>query len=323
MTDIPTLEEIAATHATLGKKVIETPVLTWNAPNKDKHFGSSGQVHLKLEVFQTAGSFKLRAAHLKIANLPVEAREKGIVVGSSGNHGVACAHVAGQLGVSCKVIVHKAANPYKLGMIAAHGAEVISVPTASDIIPACQQIVANEGRSFIHPFEGRDTVLGTATLGYEMIRQIGEVDAIVVPVGGGGLISGIALAASLMRPGCEVFAVEPEGSDVFRQSHAAGHPVTDTTITSIADSLNAPFTSDYSFSVAHPRVAGAVTVTDDEIRSAMGMMVEEFHLALEPAAATAFAGLIGPLRTRLAGKNVAVIVCGSNIDRASFVAMLS
>ncbi|MDQ2091218.1 threonine ammonia-lyase [Marimonas arenosa] len=279
-------------------------------------------MHLKLEAFQTAGSFKLRAAQLKIANLSQAAGEKGIVVGSSGNHGVACAHVAGQLGVSCKVVVHKAANPYKLGMIAAHGAEVVILPTASDIIPTCRQIVADEGRSFIHPFEGWDTVLGTATLGYEMIHQIGAVDAIAVPVGGGGLISGIALAASLMRPGCEVYAVEPRGSDVFRQSLAAGHPVTDTTIASIADSLNAPFTADYSFSVAHPRVSDAVTVSDDEIRSAMGMMVEEFHLALEPAAATAFAGVIGPLRTQLAGKNVAVIVCGSNIDRATFTAIL-
>lgn len=322
MADIPTFTQIADAHARLAPDVLKTPVLSWNSPTKKRLLGEQTQLHLKLEAFQHAGSFKLRAAHLKVANLTPDARAKGIVVGSSGNHGVACALVAAHYGVSCKVVVHEAANPYKLSMIQAHDADVIVVPSGSDIIPTCQQIVANEGRSFLHPFEGWDTVLGTATLGYEMLQQVQGAEVIVVPVGGGGLISGIALAAALINPGAQVYGVEPEGSDVFRQSLTAGRVVTDTTIASIADSLNAPFTADYTFSVAQPRVVGAVTVTSDQIRAAMGMMLEEFHLALEPAATTAFAGALGPLRAQIDGRSTLVIVCGSNIDKLSYARFL-
>jgi threonine dehydratase len=150
------------------------------------------------------------------------------------------------------------------------------------------------------------------------MRQTPDLDAIIIPIGGGGLLAGVALTVKQISPNCEVFGVEPTGSNVMTRSIQAGHPMTIDRIDSIADSLAAPMTAPYSFEICRKYVDDFVMVDDMQIRRAMALLFGSVKLAVEPAAATATAALLGPLRERLLGKRVGVIVCGANIDPQTF-----
>jgi threonine dehydratase len=181
-----------------------------------------------------------------------------------------------------------------------------------------EQIVRAEGRYAIHPFEGRTTALGTATLGLELVRQLPDLEAVVVPVGGGGLIAGMSAAIKQAAPGCLVIGVEPEGADSMHRSFAAGEPQAIAEVSTIADSLGAPFALPYSFALARAHVDALVRIGDGEMMMAMALLYDALKIAVEPAAAAATAALMGPLRERLAGRRVGVIACGSNIGEHAF-----
>ncbi len=170
----------------------------------------------------------------------------------------------------------------------------------------------------IHPFEGRRTVLGTAGVGLELSDQVADLDAVIVPIGGGGLAAGVATAIKLAQPECQVFGVEPEGADSMHRSFAAGEPQAIDRVRTIADSLGAPHAAPYTFGLCRRFIDELVKIDDDQIRRAMGMIFGSLKLAVEPAGAAATAALCGPLRDRLAGKRVGVIVCGTNIDIGTF-----
>ncbi len=164
------------------------------------------------------------------------------------------------------------------------------------------------------------TALGTATLGLEFARQAPGLDALIVPIGGGGLAAGTASTFKLVQPDCLIYGVEPEGADSMSRSFAAGSPQTIDKVRSIADSLGAPYALPYSFALCRQNVDDIVLVDDDALRRAMGLLFAEMKLAVEPAGAAATAALLGPLRQRLQGKRVGVIVCGANIDFSTFAA---
>jgi threonine dehydratase len=166
-------------------------------------------------------------------------------------------------------------------------------------------------------------VLGDATLGFEWARQVPDTDAIIVPVGGGGLVAGISLAFKQLQPNCQVFGVEPEGADSMHRSFAAGKPEKVDKIATIADSLGAPFATPYSFGVCRRFIDELVMIDDAAMKRAMSLLFAEAKLAVEPAGAAATAALTGPLRERLKGKRVGVLVCGSNIDGATFARYLA
>ncbi len=172
----------------------------------------------------------------------------------------------------------------------------------------------------MHPFEGELTALGTATLGLEFARQAPELEALIVPIGGGGLCAGVASAFKLVQPACQIYGVEPEGADSMLRSFRAGSPQTIEKVRTIADSLGAPYALPYSFALCQQNVDDIVLVDDDALRRAMGLLFSGMKLAVEPAGAAATAALLGPLRERLQGKRVGVIVCGANIDFATFAA---
>jgi threonine dehydratase len=180
------------------------------------------------------------------------------------------------------------------------------------------EIAAQEGRSFVHPFEGPLTALGTATLGLELSEQLRDLDAVIVPIGGGGLCAGVAAAVKLMRPACKVYGVEPEGADSMHRSFAAGEPQSIDAVRTIADSLGAPYAKPYSFALCRKYVDELVLVTDDEILRSLYLLFRSAKLAVEPAGAAATAALLGPLRQQLRGKKVALIVCGANLDPATY-----
>jgi threonine dehydratase len=318
LTDHPSAEQIAAARARLDDLIIETPVHHWRGPEIAAAAGAGTKVLLKLELFQYTGSFKARGALTNMLNLPPDALARGVTAVSAGNHAIAVAYAAKTLGSSAKVVMMKTANPFRVERCRSYGAEVVLAEDVHSAFATVRRIEQEEGRSFVHPYEGELTILGTATLGYEWCRQTPDLDAIIVPIGGGGLAAGIACAVKQLRPACQVFGVEPEGADSMHRSFAAGEPRPIERVATIADSLGAPFALPYSFGLCRRFLDGLVKIDDDAMRRAMGLLFREMKLAVEPAGAAATAALCGPLRERLAGKRVGVIVCGSNIDVATF-----
>ena len=314
----PTLEDIEAARATLGNLICETPAHRWRSPLIDGRLGRKHAVFLKLELFQRTGTFKARGALLNALALDDGARRRGVTAVSAGNHAIAVAFAARQVGTSAKVVMMRGANPLRVSQVRAYGAELVQAPDVHAAFEAVAAIEREEGRAFIHPFEGRTTVLGSATLGLELARQAPGLDAVIVPIGGGGLCAGVATAIKAAQPGCRVYGVEPEGADTMHRSFRAGSPQGIERVTTIADSLGAPHAAPYSFELCRRHVDELVMIDDDAMRRAMGTLFQEMKLAVEPAGAAATAALLGPLAEPLQGKRVAAIVCGANIDAETF-----
>ena len=319
--DLPTLAAITARHDALKSSVLRTPVIPFLTPLTETKL-SGATVVLKLECLQHTGTFKARGALSVAHGIPAERRAFGITAASAGNHAVAAAWAARRLGLSAKVVMQSTANPFRVAMAEAEGAEVIRREGGPAVFAEAERLARDEGRSFIHPFEGPDTTLGAAGVGLELMQDVPGLEAVVVAVGGGGLISGIAAAVKAMNPACAVYGVEPAGAASVSKSLAAGHPVTLETVASIADSLAPPMALPYSFGLIRQLVDDVVTVSDDAICGGMVVLQEMAKLAVEPAAGAAMAGLFGPLAERLAGKRVGLIVCGANIDAESYAALL-
>lgn len=314
----PTLEEIRAARAELGERVRTTPVWQWRSRRLVEALGEETEVHLKLEIFQYGGTFKPRGALLNMLELDAEALGRGVTAVSAGNHAIAVAFAADSLKTTAKVVMPKHANAARVTLCRELGAEVVLVENVHDAFDEVRRIEREEGRAFVHPFEGRRTALGTATLGLEFLEQVPELDAVVVPIGGGGLCAGVANAVKAIRPQCEVFGVEPEGADSMHRSFAAGEPASIDAVRTIADSLGAPYAAPYTFGLCRRFVDALVKIDDDAMRRAMGLLFQDLHLALEPAGAATTAALLGPLRERLRGRRVGLVVCGTNLDLRTF-----
>lgn len=316
---IPTVADIRAARERLGEGVRETPVWQWQGDAVERAAGNDTQVFLKLELFQYTGTFKARGALLNAMALTEDARKRGVTAVSAGNHAIATAFAARSIGATAKVVMPKTANPARVALCRAYGAEIVLTDDVYAAFDEVKRIEQDERRTFIHPFEGELTVLGTATVGYELCQQVEHLDAVIVPIGGGGLIAGIACAVKQMQSACKVYGVEPEGADSMSRSFAAGSPQKLEHVNTIADSLAAPYALPDSFGVARRFVDEIVTIPDEAMQRAMGLLFADMKLGVEPAGAAATAALCGPLRERLAGTRVGVIVCGSNIDITTFV----
>jgi threonine dehydratase len=316
MSTEPTVADIQAVRAQIAPYVVRTPVHRWEGRERNERF--AGEVVLKLELFQQSGTFKARGALAVMLGLAPDVLARGVTAVSAGNHAIATAYAAAQLGVTAKVVMLASANPARVERCRAYGAEVLIAPDGKTGFELAAQIERDEGRTFVHPFEGPRTALGTATLGAEWHEQAPGLDAVIVPVGGGGLIAGIAAATKLVAPGCRVYGVEPVGADTMHRSFAAGEPQSRSDVATIADSLAPPYALPYSFGLCRRYVDELVLIDDDQMRDAMGVLFREMKLAVEPAGAAATAALFGPLRETLRGKRVGVLVCGANIDIDSF-----
>ena len=307
----------------LGDRVVETPVRLWTDEALVDVLGGETHVFLKEELFQRTGSFKPRGALSVMLDLAPEALARGVTAVSAGNHAMAVAYAARTLGTTAKVVMPKTASAFRVERSRALGAEVELCDDVHIAFKRVKQIEREEGRAFVHPFEGRLTALGTATLGLELVSQAPDLDAVIVPIGGGGLAAGVAAAVKLASPRTLVFGVEPVGADTMRRSFDAGSPQAIDQVRTIADSLGAPHAAPYSFGLCRRYLDDVVLVDDDALRRAMRLLFASAKLAVEPAGAAATAALCGPLRDRLRGKRVGVIVCGANIDAASFSACLT
>jgi threonine dehydratase len=317
------LADIDATATELTPYLRETPVAAWQDEVIARR--SDSDVVLKLELFQHAGSFKARGALSVMLGLDAAARARGVTAVSAGNHAIAVSWAARVLGTSAKVVMPKSADPFRVERCRGLGAEPVLVEDVHQAFAEAQRIEREEGKSFVHPFEGPRTALGTATLGRELLRQVPDLDAVIVPVGGGGLAGGLATAIRLAKPSCEVFGVEPEGNDVMLRSFRSGKPeqVPEGGARTIADSLSPPYTLPYSLELCRRSLTDLVLVSDDAMRAALALLFQGAKLAVEPAGASATAALLGPLKDRLRGKRVGLIICGTNISPSRFMEHLN
>jgi threonine dehydratase len=314
----PTLLEIQHAAERLSGKVLHTPVWRWQTGIAAEAFSASTEVWLKLELFQKTGTFKLRGALNCIEALDSAARQRGVVAVSAGNHAIAVAYTAKLAGVSAKVVMLQHSSPARIAACRQHGADILLAANVHEAFDWVRQIEKDEQRMLIHPFDGPLTAQGTATVGLELMAQVPVLDAVVVPMGGGGLCAGIAAAVKQINPACAVYGVEPAGADALFRSFQSGKPEKLEQVDTVADSLGAPFAMEYSFNVCKRFVDDVVRVSDDELCRAVYYLFRDMKLAVEPAAAAATAALLGPLHARLDGKRTGLIVCGSNIDSVRF-----
>ena len=249
-----TLADIRAARALLGDRIRTTPTLALRGPAIEAALAAGTQAVLKLELFQHTGSFKARGALVNALALDADERVRGICTISAGNHAIAAAFAARAVGASAKVVMKVGASPFRIAECQRYGGEVVLEPDFHAAFKRVDEIRDREGRTLIHPFEGIRTARGTGTLGLEFIEQVPDLDAVIIPIGGGGLCAGVAAAIKLLRPRCLVFGVEPEGADSMRRSLEAGSPQSIDAVRTIADSLGAPYAAPYSFDVVRRNI---------------------------------------------------------------------
>ena len=300
----------------LRDRLVRTPVV--RCPGLEERIGGDIRIYGKLEFLQHTGTFKARGALAALSILTDEQLAAGVTAVSAGNHAIAVAYAAQAFGTSAKVVMIESANLYRAERCRHFGAEIVFGRDAHEAFGLVETIQSQEGRYFVHPFEGPDIVMGTATVGVEICAQVPEFDAIVIPIGGGGLCAGISSAVKQLRPECEIFGVEPAGADSMHRSFRSGKPEAIEKVATIADSLGAPFALPLSFALCRDNVDELVLVKDEQLCNAMGVLYRDMKIAVEPACAATTAALLGPLRERLRGKSVVLVFCGSNIDWQSF-----
>ena len=313
---LPRIDAVRELKKRLQPHLVETPVVRCAAI--EGVLGGGTRVTAKMEFLQQTGTFKARGALSVAMSLDEHQLSAGITAVSAGNHAIAAAFAARTVGTSAKVVMISSANPLRIEKCREYGAEVVMAGDAHEAFALVEKIQQEEGRFFIHPFEGPKTFLGTATVGLEMCEQILDFDALIVAIGGGGLCSGISTAVKQLRPDVQVYGVEPAGADSMLRSLKSGKPETLDEVHTIADSLGAPFALPMTFELCRTNVDEIVTVEDDELRTAMNFLFQSQKIAVEPACAASTAALMGPLADKLRGQHVAIVMCGSNTDWNTF-----
>ena len=308
---MPPIETIRAARASLAGRLHVTPSLS--SRTIARRAGVAG-FWLKCESLQKTGSFKVRGALNAVSALDQATRERGVVTVSAGNHAQALAWAAASLGIPCTVVMPAAASESKAAASAEYGAMVIRHGTGAEAFVRARDLAAAEGYTLVHPFDDLNMIAGAATAGLEILDQVPDVDVVVVPIGGGGLIAGIACAVKQANPGVRVVGVEPEGAASMYQSLEAGHPVQLDTLATIADGLAAPFAGDLTYPIVRDLVDDVVLVTDAEIAAAMSLILARAKLLAEPAGAAATAALLANKVPSASGKRVVAILSGGNVD---------
>ncbi|MDE2879016.1 threonine/serine dehydratase [Candidatus Palauibacter soopunensis] len=314
----PTPAQSRKTRARVAPWIERTPVRRWIPDRGIASLPAGIELFLKLELFQRTGSYKVRGALNNVLCADAETLQRGVTAVSAGNHAVSVAYAARAADTTAKVVMLSSANPARVARCRNFGAEIEFADDGASGFARMEEIARQEGRLEIHPFEGEATVFGTSTVGLEVAEQLPDLDALVVPIGGGGLISGTASIVKQLAPVCSVYGVEPVGADSMRRSLDAGEPVALDRIDTIADSLGAPHAAPYTFGLVQRYVDDVVLVDDDAIRAALKALFLDAKLVAEPASAAPLAATCGPLRERLEGRRVGLVLSGSNIDLDTF-----
>jgi threonine dehydratase len=305
-----TLKDIEAARQTIGDAISLTPC---------QHSGflsrlTGAQVYLKLENLQNTGSFKIRGALNKLSALSPEERRGGVIAASAGNHAQGVARAALQLGIHATILMPEATPITKVEATKVAGAEVIlQGETFDDAMRVARSLAAERGLTMIHPFDDPAVIAGQGTIGLEMLQQVPELGAVVVPVGGGGLISGIAIALKTLRPSIRVIGVESDQAASAVLSRQAGRVMELGTVKTIADGIAVKRAGELTFAIMQQYVDDLVTVSDEDIAAAILLYMERIRVVVEGAGAASLAALVGR-KVQLDGVCTGVVVSGGNID---------
>jgi threonine dehydratase len=313
---IPTATDVADAARLLDGVAVRTPLL--RAPLLEH---SGRRVFLKCEIFQHTGSFKFRGAYNCLARIPQSRRAGGVVAYSSGNHAQGVAAAAKLLGLLAVVVMPRDAPALKRERTAAHGAEVVLYDRERESREEIAGRIARErSATLVPPYDHPHVIAGQGTVGIEICGQLEKLapDIVLVPASGGGLLAGIALAVKERHPSARLVAVEPAGFDDHARSFVSGRRERNAKLSgSICDSLLAPMPGELTFEITRRLVNEAVSVSDDEVRSAVGFAFRELKLVLEPGGAVALAALLAG-KVDAGGKTVAVVLSGGNADPVTF-----
>lgn len=309
-----TADDVRAAAERIAGAAIRTPVLT--SRTLDTRVGAA--VLLKCENFQRVGAFKFRGAYHAISRLPQDQRRRGVAAYSSGNHAQAVALAARELGTTAVILMPRDAPASKVAATRGYGAEMVTYDRYTGDRTAIGRALADErGLALIPPYDHPDVMAGQGTAALELLTDAGASDALVTPIGGGGLMAGSATIATAMCPGIRMIGVEPELGDDTRRSLAAGERVTVPVPRTVADGLALPAPGELTFEVNRRLVDEVVTVSDAEIVAAMVFLFERLKIVVEPSGAAAVAALLTG-RIRLPGARIGVIISGGNIDAGRF-----
>lgn len=305
---LPGLADIEAAQKRISGVAVRTPLV--DSPGLSKRFGK--EVYLKLECFQPIRVFKIRGAYNKLS----QTKEDSVVAVSSGNHGIATAFSSRAFGKKCTVILPENPVQEKADAIAEYGAEILKFGKYHDEREAkANQIVKETGAALVHPFNDPAIIAGQGTCGIEISEQLPEFDSVVVPVGGAGLISGIAIAVKAKRRGPKVFGVEPQTAAKLTAALAAGKVTLFKDPHSIADGLIPPAIGDLTYEACSKFVDGVFTVSDDEILQAMKVIIKDARVFPEPSAAAGVAVLLAGRDIDRLGKRIVFVISGGNVSQ--------
>jgi len=303
-------KEVKFAEEVLKNVVYKTPLDRSNTLSKM----SGGEVYLKLENLQKTGAFKVRGAYYKIHKLSPEEKNKGVIAASAGNHAQGVAYAASAAGIKSTIVMPIFAPPSKIAATRSYGAEVILHGTIYDESYKKALEISNEtGAVFIHPFDDPYVIAGNGTVGLEIINDMPDIDMVIVPVGGGGLISGIASIIKSMRNTVKVIGVEPEAAPKFNVSLKTGHITEIEAKRSLADGLLTKKPGNLTFNIVSELVDDIVTVTEDEIAMSMVLLMERAKTIAEGAGATPVAALLSG-KINVKGKKVVTVISGGNAD---------
>jgi len=302
---LPNRDDVERARATIGTRLARTPLLS------SRTIGA----RLKCELFQRTGSFKVRGALNKLSSLDADEKSRGVIAISAGNHAQAVAYAAAEEGVDALVVMWQGASEQKIEATRGYGATVdLEATGPGDAFDRLHDLIEQTGRTLVHPFDDPLVIAGAGTVGLELLEDAPDADAVIVPVGGGGLVSGIQTA---IGDGVRVIAVEPETSAALHAAIEHGEP-TPVTPTSIADGLNAPFAGRLPLEIC--RDLERVLVSEDEIEHAFRVLYERAKLACEPAGAAATAAW---LAGRVEAERPVLVVSGGNVATATAAAILA
>ncbi len=311
-------EAVRAAAERIAGQVHATPVET--SATLDSRLGAT--VAVKNEALQKTGSFKARGALNRLLTLPREEIDRGLVAISAGNHAAALAWAAGHVGAKATVVMPVHAPAAKVAACREYGAEVVlHGDTTGEAFAESERLRDERGLSFVHPFDDPEIVAGQGTVALELVGAAGPIDLWVVPVGGGGLACGTALAVRAANPDCRVIGVEPRGAQTLSAALEAGHPVP-IVPHSIADGLCAPQAGERTFPLFRELVDEVVLLSEEEILDGVRFVMERMKIVVEPAGASGVAALLARRAGDVAGLRVGTVLSGGNLDLAAVVARL-
>lgn len=306
---IPTLPDMLCAHERIKPYVHRTPVLSSRFINAL----TGAELFFKCENLQKAGAFKARGASNAVFGLTDALAAKGVATHSSGNHGTCLSYAAGRRGIPCTVVMPHTAPQAKKDAVIGYGGRVVECePSTTSREAVFAEVVAETGAEFVHPYNDPRVIAGQGTCSKELIEQVDDLDAVIAPIGGGGMISGTCLTLSNLAPNTRIYAAEPEQADDAYRSFKAGQIIADDAPVTVADGLKVPL-KDLTWHFVSNHVTDILTVTEQEIIDAMRLIWARLKIVMEPSSAVPLAAILKNKEV-FAGHRVGVIITGGNVD---------